>query len=100
MEWVSSHGLPHSQLHSWSESDRAKLIAHLLEEQTRCSSCGTAGWEWKSDRFAYEASAHYCQGCFLLDAAAEDSTQRRAGMKIVLLPKAIAAQQEAKARTL
>lgn len=51
--------------------------------------CGTAEWEWDpkrgGNRFAYEAVAKHCQGCYIKDAAAEDG-ERRAGMSIELAP--------------
>ena len=92
MRWCADKGLPHSELLSWDDSDRAKLTAYLLEESNRCSSCGTYSWDWDEDRFAYSTAQHHCQGCFLLDAAAEDTTERTPGSRMVLLPKAKAAE--------
>ena len=89
MKWCSDQGLPHSRLLSWSDEDRSKLTAMLLEESSRCSSCGTAQWEWDDDKFAYSAGTHHCRGCFLLEAAMEDQTDPIPGSRIVLLPKVL-----------
>lgn len=95
MKWCSDRGLPHSDLLGWAEDDRAKQTALLLEEAARCSQCGTTQKEWDEDRFAYEPLLHHCQGCFLLDAAAQDQTDATPGSRMVLVPKAIARQREA-----
>lgn len=94
MRWCAQTGVPHSRLLTWEPADRAKLLAHLLEEASRCSSCGTAAWEWEDDRFAYSATAVVCQGCFHLEAAAEDATDAPPGARMVLVPKGHTARTE------
>jgi hypothetical protein len=86
MSWCSKNGLPHSEFLGWEPSDRAKLMAFLLEEAKRCVKCGTAQWEWDLNRFAYHAASHHCQGCLHLEAAAEGENERMLGSTIVLIP--------------
>jgi len=50
-----------------------KLLASLTEEAQRCSTCGTADWEWSEDKFAYMPTVHVCQGCKLREAARDDA---------------------------
>lgn len=51
--------------------------------------CGTADWEWDPEqggnKFAYDAVAKHCQGCYIRDAASDD-TQRSPGVTIELHP--------------
>ncbi len=51
--------------------------------------CGTADWEWDpkqgGSKFAYEAVARHCQGCYVKDATTED-TERRPGLIVELHP--------------
>ena len=84
--WCTDKGIPHSQFLDWSVEDQQKVMASLLEERSRCKSCGTSEWEWESDRFAYSAAQHICNGCMRLDAANEDSN-RSPGAKMVLVPR-------------
>ena len=92
--WCSDHGLPHSHLLGWSDEDRAKLIAHLLESAARCQMCGTSAWEWEADRDAYEAGQDLCMGCYVRDTAAEDAPQTK-GSRVVLIPKKVARERRA-----
>jgi hypothetical protein len=76
----------------WEAEDRAKLVAHLLEQGSKCQSCGTAAWEWEEDRYAYEPSVHQCWGCYLKEFARDD-IQGVAGGRVILVPKHVAAKQ-------
>jgi len=87
--WCSDHGLPHSTLFSWDEDDRAKLAAYLLESGEKCQMCGTAGWEWEEDRYAYEPITHQCWGCYMKDRAT-DENDRLPGSTITLVPSYVA----------
>jgi len=87
--WCSDHGLPHSHLLSWDGEDRAKLAAHLLNESARCALCGTSDWEWDEDRFAYEATEHFCPGCKMKADAAEEIGNAE-GKRVMLVPKRVA----------
>jgi hypothetical protein len=93
--WCSDHGLPHSTLLGWDPSDRAKLVAYLLDSAARCQLCGTSAWEWETpegeiDLHTYEPSTHQCWGCYVKDNAAEDAP-RQNGATVVLIPRAVAA---------
>lgn len=95
MEWCATHGVAHSDFLDWSDEDRAKLIAYILESRGRCSSCGTSQWEWDDDPFAYEAMRHVCKGCMILYAAEEDN-DRSLGSRMVLIPHKRAKEIQAK----
>lgn len=79
--------------------DRAKALAFLLEKGERCVLCGTAEWEWKENRFAYEAVSRHCKGCMIKEAASEGS-ERTPGVTIELRPTGTqeSAQRVLKAR--
>jgi hypothetical protein len=64
MSYCYEKGIPHSTFLTWDTEDRAKTLAFALEQATRCSSCGTAPWEWEENRFAYTAVEELCQGCY------------------------------------
>lgn len=82
--------MPHSELLAWSEEDRSKLMAFLVEDAAKCQTCGTSPWEWEEDPFAYEAVTMRCEGCARKEFAREDSNEQ-AGTRIALVPKATAA---------
>lgn len=98
------HSLPHSEFLDWSDDDRAKVIAHLIEEGDRCQMCGTKASEWDADRFAYVPETHMCLGCYIQDAAQEGirdpSGKSMAGttVKLVLNTPEKQAEQAEKAR--
>lgn len=83
-------GLPHSEFLQWSVEDRAKAVAFALEKNERCGMCGTAEWEWKENKYAYEAVRHVCFGCQQKDLAREEHDGQQAGVSIVLVPEATA----------
>jgi hypothetical protein len=56
----------------WSDEDRGKAMAFLVEEGLRCQMCGTAPWEWDLNPFAYEPASHFCRGCYLKDTHSKD----------------------------
>lgn len=60
----------------WSDDDRAKAIAFVLEKGSRCFMCGTAGWEWDPEqggsRHAYEAVEKFCHGCYVKSSMSRD----------------------------
>lgn len=89
MEWCSNAGMPHSELLAWSDEDRSKLMAFLLEDAERCQMCGTSPWEWEEDRFAYEALLMRCEGCARKEFARDDDSDQP-GARIALVPKTAA----------
>lgn len=74
---------------TWEPEDRAKVIAWALESAARCSSCGTAAWEWEADPYAYMPVTTTCQGCARKDLMRDDSERPGAGVSIVLVPQAV-----------
>jgi hypothetical protein len=90
--------LPHSYLLGgaleWDQDDRDKLMAFLLEQGDYCSMCGTHGWEWEEDPYAYEATISYCKGCAIKDMSQEEAD--KPGASVLLLPAAEAARLRAK----
>lgn len=89
LSFCNDHGIPHSELLTWDPVDRAKQLAFTLEKNLKCPMCGTAGWEWDPEqggsKFAYEPVGVHCQGCYVKDAASDD-TQRTPGLTIELHP--------------
>lgn len=85
MQYCFEHGIPYSTFIEWSNEDRARVIAFVLEKSTRCQMCGTAEWEWNENRFAYEPVSKYCHGCHLKEISAEDRN-RTPGVTIELMP--------------
>lgn len=73
MAYCSEKGIPHSKFLSWSQEDRAKQHAYLMEEATRCALCGTQPWEWEANKRAYMAVDKFCHGCYVKHAASEDN---------------------------
>ena len=90
MSWCAEHGVPHSTLLDWSNEDRAKLAAFLMESNARCVSCGTSPWEWEEDPYGYEPLPIQCHGCYLKEVAREEDTPP--GTRITLVPKRRAQQ--------
>jgi hypothetical protein len=70
---------------AWEPDDRDKLRAYLLERSQRCTMCGTAGWEWDADRYAYEPKVEICMGCQMKDLMREEASSP--GSSIILVPK-------------
>jgi len=85
MSYCYEKGIPHSEFLGWSPEDRAKTVAYLLEEGSKCGMCGTAQWEWEKNRRAYEPVEKFCMGCYLKHMANEGSGQMP-GTTIALEP--------------
>lgn len=73
MTYCYEQGIPHSEFLQWNPEDRAKTLAFMLEQGSKCGMCGTAEWEWEADRRAYEPVEKFCMGCYLRHMANEDS---------------------------
>lgn len=88
MAYCYERGLPHSEFLTWPAEDRAKILAHRIEQSLRCDMCGTADWEWDpkqgGSRHAYDHQEKFCQGCYIKSAAAEDK-KTLPGTSIVLV---------------
>lgn len=85
VDWCTEKGIPHSLFLAWDPEDRAKVVASLLEKAERCQLCGTAKWEWKENRFAFEPVEDFCQGCYYQDIAKEER-QSMPGVTIRMVP--------------
>lgn len=72
MRFCNDNGIPHSEFLRWDAVDRAKQIAYMMEEGTRCSLCGTADWEWEENKRAYLPIEHFCRGCYIEKSYSED----------------------------
>ena len=77
-------------LRTFDREDRARVIAHLLEEGQRCGLCGTSPWEWEENPEAYEAVPMVCPGCRLKDQSRDQQDGKQPGISIRLLPRALA----------
>jgi len=81
------HAIPHSVwLEDWTPEDRSKVVAYLMEQNTRCDMCGTAPWEWEENKFAYEAVDHFCKGCYLKSVYSSSQSESLAGTNVMLIP--------------
>lgn len=86
MSFCVDKGIPHSKFLAWSPEDRAKTLAYLMEQSSRCISCGTAPFEWGKDRFAYTAVDDFCQGCYNKAMHTESSGSSLPGTNVKLVP--------------
>lgn len=86
MAYCYEKAIPHSEYLGWDAEDRAKLVAFALEKAETCDLCGTAGWEWKDNRFAYTAVEDFCQGCYQKAVYQETQTKGLPGTNIKLVP--------------
>jgi hypothetical protein len=76
----------------WDASDRALVSAVTLERADKCQSCGTSGWEWAEDPYAYDPVLVTCPGCQRKEILAADDTPRPKGTTIRLVGKHMAAR--------
>jgi len=100
MGYCSEHAIPHSEWLKWDPEDRAKLVAYLVEDSLRCSMCGTAGWEWEENKFAYTAVDEFCKGCYqkAIFNEAESSSLPGTNAKLVPTTKIMSAKAKVKAK--
>ena len=86
MSYCFEQGIPHSEFLEWSPPDRAKVLAYAMEQSLRCSSCGTASWEWDNNRFAYTAIEEFCNGCYQKSVFQDTESNTLPGTNIKLVP--------------
>ena len=86
MAYCVDKGIPHSTFLEWDPEDRAKTMAHLMEQNERCVSCGTAPWEWEQDRFAYTAVDEFCHGCYQKAMFSDTQSRSLPGTNVRLVP--------------
>lgn len=48
--------------------------------------CGTAGWEWQENRFAYTAVDDFCQGCYQKSVFSDQESRSLPGTNVKLIP--------------
>jgi len=77
-------GIPHEKFLEWDPSSRAKVMAFLLEQAESCQLCGTAGWEWEENRYAYDVQEVFCPGCYRKEVSNEGD--KMPGTRIELIP--------------
>jgi hypothetical protein len=77
-------GIPHETFLDWEPESRAKVLAYLLEQADSCQLCGTAGWEWEENKYAYDVQEVFCPGCYRKEVSAEGD--RMPGSRIELVP--------------
>lgn len=77
-------GIPHDEFLEWDVSSRAKVLAYLLEQAESCQLCGTAGWEWEENRYAYDVQEVFCPGCYRKEVSVEGD--KLPGTRIELVP--------------
>jgi hypothetical protein len=86
MNYCHDQGIPHSKYLKWSAEDRAKNMAYMLESSLRCSSCGTAPWEWEENKFAFTAIDEFCQGCYQKSMFTDTQGSSLPGTNVKLVP--------------
>lgn len=77
-------GIPHEDFLDWDVESRAKVIAYLMEMAETCQLCGTAGWEWEENRYAYDVEEVFCPGCYRKEVSSEGD--KLPGTRIELVP--------------
>lgn len=64
------------------------MAAVLLERSDRCSTCGSAAWEWLEDPEAWTAVEEVCMGCAMRDRLRESRDMERKGGQTARVPGA------------
>ena len=85
LQYCNEAGIPHSQFLDWSADDRAKALAFMIENASKCALCGTAAWEWEENRRAYTPVEHLCPGCYAKESLSE-LTGSTPGTTVRLVP--------------
>ena len=65
-----------------------------MENAAKCSTCGTAEWEWEEDPFAYHPVFHVCKGCQKRELLSSDDAERPKGTTVRLVDKVSAERIE------
>lgn len=89
MAYCGPRGIPLSTFLQWPADDQAAALSWLAEDRLRCTSCGTAEWEWEADPDAYQAEARVCMGCHrsgLERKAMQQTAEHMPGLYIRLTP--------------
>lgn len=86
MSYCYEKAIPHSKYLGWDPEDRAKVVAYIMESNTRCSLCGTAPWEWEENKFAYTAVDEFCKGCYQKSIYKDTESNSLPGTNVRLIP--------------
>ena len=86
MSYCHEKGIPHSAFLEWDPEDRAKILAYSMETGGRCSSCGTAPWEWEENKYAYTAIDEFCTGCYQKSVFSDQESRSLPGTNVKLVP--------------
>jgi hypothetical protein len=86
MSYCYDKGIPHSKFLTWEAEDKAKVLAYIMEQNTRCSLCGTAAWEWEENKFAYTAVDEFCRGCYQKAMYKDTESNTLPGTNVRLTP--------------
>lgn len=86
MSYCYEKAIPHSVFLNWDPEDRAKVLAYQMEQSLRCSMCGTAGWEWEDNKFAYTPVEELCQGCYQKSRFQDTQAKPLPGTNVKLVP--------------
>ena len=100
MSYCVEKGIPHSVFLRWDPEDRAKTMAAVMEQATRCQHCGTADWEWEDNKFAYTPMDELCRGCYIKAKFSDTESRPLPGTNVKLVPTTpvLQAQMVASAR--
>jgi hypothetical protein len=100
MSYCTEKGIPHSVFLEWEPEDRAKTMAFVMEQAGRCVHCGTAGWEWEENKFAYTPIDEFCRGCYMRSKFSDTESRSLPGTNVKLVPTTphLQAQMVARAR--
>lgn len=74
----------------WDADDQGKALAWVVEQRTKCDTCGTFPWMWDDDHpDAYIADGLHCHGCHALEVEADrrKDDPPDPGVRLVLYPK-------------
>jgi len=86
MAFCNEKGIAHSKFLRWDPEDRAKALAYLLEQNARCTMCGTAEWEWEENKFAYTPVEEFCKGCYQKSVFSDQQGKSLPGTNVKLVP--------------
>jgi len=86
MSFCNEKGIPHSEFLGWLPEDRAKAMAFQLEAALRCTMCGTAPWEWENNKYAYQATEEFCNGCYQKSVFSDTESKSLPGTNVKLVP--------------
>lgn len=94
LDYCVPRGIPHSTFLDWLELDQDKAIEWQRLQLEKCSSCGTRSAEWARDRFAFVAHTSRCPGCEVIEMEQANIPDKAKGVRVGLMPRALADKME------